>query len=490
MTNLKTWQDKIKQKRKTTSWKTFSMEVASWFPVVLGRNNGMISIFPETERSWNVVDKKEYFKDHENTLFENNSLEWDFFETFQKLFKDSYKPNVIHFRENENSDFSHCIFGAKNVYLSFVIGEECENIAYSSVVYNDCSNVFYSVSVFNHCANIYDCNNVSNSSNVFYSQNIHNSSHIWNSSNLMWCHDCIECDGLENMSYCFQNTQYTKEEFWEIQKKYKASRYTLGKNLSNFASDKVSGQGIFYSSDIEVWYCVNRLNGWRNICYIWWWNLCNDFYDVFESGLDSKDFYAVMNAGTNSSDVYCSCLIDNGCAHIFYSYFLDACSYCIGCVGLKSKSYCIFNKQYTKEDWYKKADEIFSGMEKQGILGDFFPWYINPFHFNDTAAAFIHNFTKEEVQDKWYMWRDEEVRVDIPGGSDIVSVANLKDYESYNSDWKMKINSDVLKKVVQDENGNYYRIVQMEYDFLVKHNLPLPELHWLDRVKLNFWITK
>jgi len=53
---------------------------------------------------------------------------------------------------------------------------------------------------------------------------------------------------------------------------------------------------------------------------------------VFESGLDSKDFYGVMNAGTNSNDVYCSCLIDNGCAHVFYSYFLDACSYCIWCV--------------------------------------------------------------------------------------------------------------------------------------------------------------
>mgnify|MGYP000035305033 CR=1 FL=1 len=62
MNDLKHWQDKIKEKRKQTSWKDFAMEVASWFPVVLVKNQGMISVFPATERSGNVVDKKEYFK--------------------------------------------------------------------------------------------------------------------------------------------------------------------------------------------------------------------------------------------------------------------------------------------------------------------------------------------------------------------------------------------------------------------------------------------
>ena len=25
----------------------------------------------------------------------------------------------------------------------------------------------------------------------------------------------------------------------------------------------------------------------------------------------------------------------------------------------------------------------------------------------------------------------------------------------------------------------------MEYDFLIKNSLPIPEIHWLDRIKLN-----
>ena len=85
----------------------------------------------------------------------------------------------------------------------------------------------------------------------------------------------------------------------------------------------------------------------------------------------------------------------------FYSYFLNDCSFCFGCIGLKNKSYCILNKQYTKEERYEKVDEIFSQMDADGTLGEFFPATMNPFYFNDTAAYLIDpTFTKEEVTAK------------------------------------------------------------------------------------------
>jgi len=42
--------------------------------------------------------------------------------------------------------------------------------------------------------------------------------------------------------------------------------------------------------------------------------------------------------------------------------------------------------------------------------------------------------------------------------------------------------------VIVDEKGDYYRIVQIEYDFLMKHSLPLPEIHWMDRMELNLGV--
>jgi hypothetical protein len=45
-----------------------------------------------------------------------------------------------------------------------------------------------------------------------------------------------------------------------------------------------------------------------------------------------------------------------------------------------------------------------------------------------------------------------------------------------------------LKKVIVDESGNMWRVVNMEYAFLVKYSLPLPRKHWLERMKENFKI--
>jgi hypothetical protein len=65
----------------------------------------------------------------------------------------------------------------------------------------------------------------------------------------------------------------------------------------------------------------------------------------------------------------------------------------------------------------------------------------------------------------------------------VVTTKELNQFQNIEND-ERKIDADILKKVIKDEKGNYYRIVKMEYDFLMKHGLPLPELHWLERIKL------
>jgi hypothetical protein len=39
MTNIKHWQDKIKEKRKKTNFRDFLKEIVSWSPIVFYRNN-------------------------------------------------------------------------------------------------------------------------------------------------------------------------------------------------------------------------------------------------------------------------------------------------------------------------------------------------------------------------------------------------------------------------------------------------------------------
>ncbi len=55
----------------------------------------------------------------------------------------------------------------------------------------------------------------------------------------------------------------------------------------------------------------------------------------------------------------CTYLIEcNNCTDCHFSALLNACTDCFGCVGLTHKKYCIFNKQYTKEEYLKKVEEL------------------------------------------------------------------------------------------------------------------------------------
>ena len=38
--------------------------------------------------------------------------------------------------------------------------------------------------------------------------------------------------------------------------------------------------------------------------------------------------------------------------HVYYCQLCNNSSYLFGCVGLSNKEYCIFNKQYTKEEYF------------------------------------------------------------------------------------------------------------------------------------------
>jgi hypothetical protein len=133
------------------------------------------------------------------------------------------------------------------------------------------------------------------------------------------------------------------------------------------------------------------------------------------------------------------------------------------------------------------AVKIFTSMEADGILGEFFPASMNPFYFNDTLAYLIDDsFTQEEVEAEGYLWRDAPIRVDIPEWLEVVKSNELDSYQSLDLNWIWKIDPSILEKVIVNEKWNYYRIVPMEYEFLMKHALPLPTMHWLDRIKMGF----
>ncbi len=496
MTNLQMRQTKIQEKRKKTPFREFVMEICSRRSLNFYKNHNNISIFPQNERSGRICSIKEYNNIYSNNLNNNETYNEPFLDSMKRLFISYIKPPVHHVWTNEWCEYSNTCFGSKNAYLSFVSWYSAENIVYSTQTRQNVTNVYNSSLVTNGSSNIYQSKVITNSYNVFYSQYIYNSNNIRFCSNCINCSFCIECDGLENKSYYIKNKSYSKEDYNKIRQTYQKEdfiniyNHILTNKWKNYLSNNSSWSWLYQCEAIENWFNVIKYTNGRNVLFSDSLNGWRNFFDCIDTWTNSNDFYGICQWWEDSNQCYLSNFVSTWCSNLYYCIHMESCSFCLWCIGLKNRTYCIFNTQYTKEERYEKVDEIFTQMERDWQLWQFFSATMNPFYFNDTAAYLIDpSFTKEEVIAKWYLRRDEPIKVDIPEGMEVVMTNELWSYEWFDNEWNRIINADILKKVIQDEEWNVYRIIPMEYKFLVKHGLPLPRKHRLERMKENFKIN-
>jgi len=103
---------------------------------------------------------------------------------------------------------------------------------------------------------------------------------------------------------------------------------------------------------------------------------------------DSFDLYTVAKSEQCYEDTCCGGLFNT---HFSYdsddcidSYFLTSCvnlQYCLGCINLRHKSHCIFNVQYSKDEYDKKIKEYDFGSYKvlEKFRGDYEKFLQNQF---------------------------------------------------------------------------------------------------------------
>ena len=494
MPDIKQREEKMWEKIKNIPRKEFIFRLASWKSFMFYKNPE-VTLYPPTGRVGPLLSAQDYEK--QRIWFEKYGIDYDFgkdfFHHYQQLFTTIPCMRLKILPPYENSDYIDSWgFGIKNCYLSIGPFSDSQNVLYSFEVKEKCSDVLNSVMVRHNCANIYQSTGIINSYKIFYSRYVSDSSNLRFCTNMIGCQECIDCDGLQNQSYCIGNKQYSKEEFATKKEEilndkngFHEKFLKLKVHGKNLQSANVEGSFNVKCNNIGKWYLNFNVHGGNNLILVGSANGNKEIYNTFVCGSPHMDH------GYHVLDSWGGDYIYNGeriamSSHIYYSFYLENCSYCLWCIWLKNKQFYILNKQYAKEERFTLADKIFAQMGKDGSLWKYFPGYINPFYFNDTAAYLIDDsFTKEEVAKEWYLRRDEEIKVDIPPEADIVETKNLSSYQWFENDtWT--INPEILKKVIKDEKGNYYRIVKMEYDFLMKYGLPLPELHRLERIKLWF----
>lgn len=158
-------------------------------------------------------------------------------------------------------------------------------------------------------------------------------------------------------------------------------------------------------------------------------------------------------------------------SNIWYSESCIDCQNCFGCVGLKNKSYCILNKQYTKEEYEMLVPQIIRHMKRTGEWGEFFDPTLSPFWYNETVNQEYYPLSKEEAINQWYTWMDQEYAVNIPQGIGTIEARDLP-LSSHNAPENL-----LSKAIICEVSGKPFRIVWQELEFYRRHNLPLPRKH-------------
>ena len=453
----------------------------------------IISIY-SPDKDLVVIDQKTWWSDSWNPM--DYGRDYDFNKSFfiqWKEFRDIFPLQSLMNSKSVNSEYCNIAEESKNSYLCSA-SWKIENTYYSNAVNrtNDCMDL----QIVQDSSFCYDDLNCNDCNKVFYSQNSHSCVDSYFLYDCKGCIDCFMCSNLRNKSYCFNNQQLSKEEYLErlekidfgshsfIQETKKNFENLKLKSIHKFAvinnSVDTSGNNIDHAKN-----CINCFDVRNNIkdCKNIFWAF-NNVVNVYNSGpglAELENSYEVFDTGVGGSNNIFGSLIYYS-NNVEYSFNCYNCSYCFGCLGLKKKQFCIFNKQYTKDKYFELRDKIINHMNdmpyvnKKGCIykyGEFFPIEMSPFCYNETFAQDHFPLEKTDVLSNGYKWKDkEEKKYKIDTKFENIS-DNIND-----------MSADIINKIIEcghkgecnDRCATAFKITNDEYIFYKRFKIPIPHL--------------
>ncbi len=440
-----------------------------------------------------VYDSKTWWSDAWNPL--DYGQEYDFSKPFFVQFQELMRriPLAALFNINAvNSDYCNHAEDSRNCYFLFE-GIWNENVCYSKIIA--------------HCKDSFDLYSADKSELTYENINCNECYRVSFSKNATACTDsaflldcrgcsnCFGCVNLRNKSYYFFNEPCTKEEYAkklramdlgsfrareEIKARVHAFQEPFPRRFAHLVNSPGSTGDILADCKDCVW-CFDCFEGTENCRY-----MKNGGYGMKDSevghGAGVGDLMdEVVDTGIGTSRVFATVVLRNG-HDVRYAFDCHGVHDLFGCIGIRNKSYCILNKQYSKEEYEALVPRIIKHMSEMPYTdaagrvyryGEFFPTDLSPFAYNETAAQEYFPLTKDEAITQGYAWRDPDAR----NYQITVTAEALPDHINDVSD-------AILKETIGcDHRGKCscrcttaFRVIPQELEFYRTMRLALPRL--------------
>lgn len=399
------------------------------------------------------------------------------FEQLQELWSEVPAQNLLIEGTVENSEYIHYAGFAKNCYL-IMHADFCEDCyyGYGFKKNTSCVDGFYNLG----CELCYDCIDVHGCYGLRGCQDCINCSSSAFLRDCVGCKSCFLCAGLRDKGYCFENKQLTKEEYAERMKQIDLGSYEQyglckkrradveklhpfkafhGHNL-----ERCSGDYLVNCKDTHDSFDCEDVEGGKNLYQVV--TGAKDDYDIYQYGLNLRESYECSIAGNDCHHILFCHNAHIACSDLLYCWFIQSSKSCFGCFNMHHKKYCIFNKQYSKEEYERLVPRMIEHMRKTGEWGELFPATLSPFGYNKTNAHLYFPLTQKEATTRGWKW--DETPDQIQKVSKTVNASALPD--SIDS-----IPDDILNWAVRCEvTQRPFRITAQELRFYREQRLPIP----------------
>ncbi len=352
-----------------------------------------------------------------------------FFTQFMELSHTVPHMGIIQQGNVVRSEYTHRASDNKDCYLIFGANEN-EHCSYGSNIWfskdsMDCYDI-------HRCERCYECTDCTGCNGVKYSRECDSCANSAFLLNCRSCTDCFGCVNLRGKNNCWFNKQLSKEEYTkrmaEIDLSSAAVVASYHEQLKKFAkgfivpsivehhSVNVSGNWIENSKNAHIAYASSNIEDGK---YLFGINSGKDIMDHTFWSMNSELTYECVNVGRQCGSV---AFVNQCWDQLLRSQYCTNChssSDLFGCYGLKHKQYCIFNKQYSKEEYETLRAKIIAHMntmpyvDKMGRTykyGEFFPSEILPFAYNQTIAQEHFPITKEKALAQGFRWQEPETK--------------------------------------------------------------------------------
>ncbi|HAE36317.1 TPA: hypothetical protein DCX66_03025 [Candidatus Nomurabacteria bacterium] len=415
-----------------------------------------------------------------------------FFTQWKELFNKVSRQSLWQFGDCIDSEYANFVYFSKNVYLSSSIIDGSEDVYFSNNVDGskqviDSFNVLKSELIYQNISG----NKNYNCQYSYWSTGCIDCNFILDCNN---CQDCFGCVNLQNKRYCIWNIQYTKEQYEEKMKELNTGKHSFVEEFSKIfweftlefprkharIINSIDSTGDELRNNKNTSSSFNVYDS-ENLKYTYRCVHAKDSMDICHSYAEHAYEHAFAGA-ENSQNIK---FVITGEVALSMVEYLDACkssSNLFGCIGLKNKQYCILNKQYTKEEYEEMIPKIKQHMDEMPYIdskgrvykyGEFFPYELCPFGYNEAVINDHFPLTKEETIERGYPYKE---KID----NKYTITLKAKDIPDDIKD----VDDSILNEVIECEaSGKAFKITPFELQFYKRMNIPIPRLHPDERYK-------